>query len=82
KNAKIPINFKQHDQLIPLPLTTPNQHILIPTPHPSLITFSQSTLPPLPPTPPPLKPISLPQPHTLVALDLPHSESQDQVLVL
>ncbi|WP_222122519.1 hypothetical protein, partial [Staphylococcus epidermidis] len=59
KNRKIPINFKQHHQLIPLPLTTPNQDILIPTPHPSLIRFSQSTLRPLRPTPPPLKRISL-----------------------
>ncbi|WP_222119426.1 hypothetical protein, partial [Staphylococcus warneri] len=45
-NPKIPINFKQHDHLIPLTLTHPQQHILIRTPHASLITFSQKPLPP------------------------------------
>ncbi|MDU3707749.1 MAG: DNA gyrase subunit A [Staphylococcus lugdunensis] len=82
KNGKIAIGFKEDDELIAVRLTDGQQDILIGTAHASLIRFAETSLRPLGRTAAGVKGITLREGDTVVGLDVAHSESEDEVLVV
>ena len=82
KNGKIAIGFKEDDELIAVRLTDGQQDILIGTAHASLNRFAETSLRPLGRTAAGVKGITLREGDTVVGLDVAHSESEDEVLVV
>jgi DNA gyrase subunit A len=82
KNGKIAIGFKDEDELIAVRLTDGSQDVLIGTAHASLIRFQEQSLRPLGRTAAGVKGITIREGDQVVGLDVAHSESEDEVLVV
>jgi DNA gyrase subunit A len=82
KNGKIAIGFKDEDELIAVRLTDGSQDVLIGTAHASLIRFQEQSLRPLARTAAGVKGITIREGDQVVGLDVAHSESEDEVLVV
>ncbi|GAA6819457.1 DNA gyrase subunit A [Helicobacter pylori] len=82
KNGKIAIGFKDEDELIAVRLTDGSQDFLIGTAHASLIRFQEQSLRPLGRTAAGVKGITIREGDQVVGLDVAHSESEDEVLVV
>lgn len=82
RNGKIAIGFKDEDELIAVRLTDGSQDILIGTAHASLIRFQEQSLRPLGRTAAGVKGITIREGDNVVGLDVAHSQSEDEVLVV
>ena len=82
KNGKIAIGFKDEDELIAVRLTDGSQDVLIGTAHASLIRFQEQSLRPLGRTAAGVKGITIREGDQVVGLDVAHSESENEVLVV